>query len=358
MSSLVNELFAFPERLIWILGLITVSYLIWIAARARKRVLAKWNLVRNDALAFAKPKNRPLKTFCYLAGIFFVVLAYMGPQWGQKEQSLKTEGLDLCIAIDVSKSMHAEDILPSRLEQAKNQLTSFLPRLGGDRVTLVAFAGSAYIASPLTADYAALINYLAPLDPSFISNQSTSLDVALSSCLRALKITDTTTPESLEWESAKLIALVTDGEETNESSRPTIDRLKTLGIPVFSIAVGTQEGAKIPIRDERKQLRSYIKDRASGSDAITKLLDESLKKLAQQTGGLVFYAENGLRAWEDFYQATKRFKRNAQDAGSKFSKEHRFQLPLLLAFLFLLWDLVLTEIKFPWSLFNFWRRKP
>jgi Ca-activated chloride channel family protein len=356
----VENLFAFPAHALWFALLGVVIALLILVARARVRVLKKWNLVRSDALAYARPVNRPLKTALYVGGLLFVILAYMGPQWGQKEQALKTEGLDLCIALDLSRSMLAEDILPSRLDQAKNQLTSFLPRMGGDRVTLVAFAGSAYAASPLTADYAALINYLSPLDPSFISNQATSLEAALRTCLRALKIDDTVTPESLEWESSKLIALVTDGEDTSADtvSSPIVKRIVSLGIPVFSIAVGSAAGAKIPVRDERRQLKYYVKDRVAGGDAVTKLLDESLKKLASETQGQVFYAENGLKAWEDFYQATKKFKRSSQDAGSKFSKEHRFQIPLAIALLFLLWDFFLTEIKFPWSLFRFWRRRP
>lgn len=356
---MIDDFFAFPERMFWLLGVVVVGILIWVVNTKRRQLLSRWNLVRDDAPAFARPVNRRLKTVLYILGLICVVLAYMGPQWGQKEQSLKTEGLDICIALDLSRSMLAEDILPSRLEQAKNQLTAFLPKLGGDRVALVAFAGTSYIVSPLTSDYSALINYLSPLDPSFISNQSTSIDSGISSCLRALKIPDNATPESLEWEASKLIAVVTDGEDTaDDDSNPLIDRVKSLGIPIFSIALGTKDGGRIPVRDEQNQLRSYLGDPSTGKPAITKLLDESLKKMAVATDGQVFYAENGLIAWEDFYQATKKFKRSAQDAGSKFTKEHRFQLPLAIAFLLLLWDLFLTEIKFPWSLFAFWRRRP
>lgn len=354
---MIRDIFAFPERAYWLVAALLVAFLIFAVSKKRKALLQKWNLIRSDAPAFTRPANRVLKTALYLAGFVLLALAFMGPQWGQKEHALKTEGLDMCIALDLSRSMLAEDMSPSRLDQAKNQLTAFLPKLGGDRVTLVAFAGSAYMASPLTSDYSALINYLAPLDPSFITNQATSLDSAILNCLRGLKVNDAATAESLEWESAKLIALVTDGESTGDEGSPAVDRLKKLGIPVFAIALGTREGAKIPIRDERGQLRSYLPDPTTGKPAVTKLEDESLKKIAMATEGQVFYGENGLSAWQDFYAATKKFKRSAQDAGSRFSKEHRFQFPLGIAFLFLLWDLLLTETRVPWAKLRFWRRR-
>lgn len=354
---MIQELFAFAERIVWFFAVLLLMFLMWRVSNTRRSILKKWNLHRNDAPAFSNPVNRTLKNILFFVGLTATIVALMGPQWGQKEQSVKTEGLDLCIAIDLSRSMLAEDISPNRLDQAKNQLTAFLPKLAGDRVTLVAFAGSSYIVSPLTSDYSALINYLIPLDPSFISNQATSLDSAIMSCLKGLGITPEATAESLEWESSKLIALVTDGESTSDTRGVALKKVEDLGIPVFSIAVGTKQGAKIPVRDERGQLKGYVMDSSTNQAAITKLYDESLINLAKSSKGQVFYAESGLAAWQNFYEATKNFKRSSQEAGSKFSKEHRFQIPLFIAFMLLLWDLFLTETKFPWHVFAFWRRR-
>ena len=332
-----------------------VLALILRSATVRRKIFSEWNLLKNKALAFSPPKNRGKKNTLYILALVLCVIAMSGLQWGQKEQSLKTEGLDICLAIDISKSMLAEDASPNRLGQIKNQMTAFLPRLSGDRVTLVAFAGSAYIASPLTSDYVALINYLSPLEPSFISNQATSFDTALKTCLRALKIDEIKEQEELEWEASKLIVLVSDGEETISTESPSLQKLKELNVPVYAIASGTPGGAKIPIRDESNRLKGYIKDRAAGTDATTKLQDESLKKIASETGGNVYYASQGLGAWSKFFEDTKNFKRSSQDAGTKLSKEQRFQIPLLIAIIFLLLDFLMTETKFPWT--KYWRKK-
>lgn len=339
----------------WMLVLVAAIFVLILRTSAvRKRFMKQFGLILAKG-SFDRPVNRILKNTLYVVGAFFACLAALGPQWGQKMHAIKAQGLDICFAMDLSRSMLAEDTSPSRLEQAKNQLSIFLPRLGGDRAAVTAFAGSGYIAAPLTVDHAALANFLKPLQPDFISNQATRLDVGVKTCLEALDLDKVEDSSQLLDASAKLVVLITDGEDTEKPTGDAIKRAEKLGVPVYAMAVGSVKGGPIPLRDDSGRITDYVKDPANGQTVLTKLQAESIRDIARQTGGQVFYLSEGVEAWRRFETAISDYKRESRDAGTNLAREHRFQWPLLIAFLLLLLDFFITETRMRFSIP--WKRK-
>lgn len=321
-----------------LLGLIFVTY------RWRRKALAQLQVAKVEN-AFSTPRMRNLKTFCGITGLLFLIIALIGPQWGQKENPIKAEGLDICFGIDLSRSMLAEDVTPSRLQSAKNQLSIFLGRMGGDRAALVGFAGSSFIAAPLTTDHNAIMSFLNPMGPSYISDQSTNLAVGVDSCLAALGLDEIENRLEISDSAAKVIVLVSDGEETGNDFRGAIGKAEKLGVPIYTFAVGTARGSPIPLRTRRGV--EYLRDPENpGQNVISKLQDSRIKDLASRTGGKVFYLTNGVDAWKDFESSIADYKRESIEAGTKLDKESRFQWPLLIAFLLLLIDFFLPETGF------------
>jgi Ca-activated chloride channel family protein len=321
--------------------------LFFATSRLRKKFLETWARPKTKSLnhELATP-IRKYKVILYFAGLLLVWVASLGPQWGQKETQVSSMGLDLCIALDLSQSMLTEDVSPSRLKMAKNQLSIFLPRLGGDRVALVGFAGSSFIASPLTPDKNAVIGFLEPLDSSFISNPTTRLEAGVEGCLKAfgldkLKQSD----EFLENQTTRVIALISDGEDSRKAST-ALERAKDLEIPILTLGIGTEKGSTIPVRSERGELSSYVRDPRTQKPVISRLQKMGLEHLSASTGGKYFNLNDGLATWDSFETELSRFNRESQFSESLKAREERFQWPLLLAFILLLIELVLPELGF------------
>jgi|GEM_PF-1078346 len=338
-----------------LLALVFVIYAMIKTFALRRRFREKMG-VKHFREESARPVNRPFKDAFYLLGTALVVLSALGPQWGQKAHTVKAQGLDICFAVDLSRSMLVEDVSPSRLQAAKNQLSLFLPQLGGDRAALVGFAGSGYVAAPLSPDANALSGFLDPLEPGFISDQATSLGAGIDACFTALKLDQIKDGNEILDEAAKLIVLLSDGDDNVEESGPSIDKAVKLGVPVFSMAVGTAQGGPIALRDPRGNLEGYVKDRKTGQPVTVKLLDKGLLEIAKKTGGQVFYASMGTDAWKKFSDAIANYKRDSREAGTKLDREERFQWPLLVGLLLLLLDFALTETRMfrrlsGWALF-------
>ena len=350
MNALLSDAgigFANPDYTGFVVAWLLVLFLTFATIRWRRKTLTTLNALSWPD-AFEKPKWRAFKTFCQVLGLLCLVVALIGPQWGQKEKVVKAEGLDLCFAVDLSRSMLAEDVTPNRLQAAKNQLTIFMQGMGGDRAALVGFAGSAFVAAPLTTDHRALVSFLDPMDSTYISDQSTNLSVGIDACLKALGLDKVKDRAEIADLAAKVVVLVSDGEETGEDFKGAIARAENLGVPVYGFAVGTARGGLIPIRNDRGV--QYLKDPANPSaNVITKLEEKKLKEISEKTGGKVFYLSGGVEILKDFLAALANYKRDSVDAGTRLDREDRFQWPLALALLFLFLDFLIPELGFSWK---------
>lgn len=301
------------------------------ATKARARLFGP-GLVTKLAPGWS-PRRPLVKGALQTAAFAILAFALAGPRIGSREVTVKRRGIDLMIAIDVSNSMLARDVAPSRLSKAKREVATFLERLDGDRVGLVAFAGDAYLQCPLTLDYGAARMFLDILDPGSVTRQGTNLGAAIRTSLASFPEGD---------DKYKAIILLTDGEDLAGEGVRAAEEAATRGIRIDAIGVGSEEGEPIPEVSEGGAAGGYKKDR-SGQIVMTKLDVESLERIALATGGQFHRATTGELELDRLYEAISTMEER-EIGERKFTQyEERFQIPLAIALLLLFIDFLIPE---------------
>ena len=212
------------------------------------------------------------KAALMIASMALMAIALTQPQWGYEWEELRQEGVDIIIAIDVSNSMLAGDIKPNRLERAKRKVSDLLQMLDGDRVGLVAFAGTSYLQCPLTLDYAAAAIFLDSIDTDLIPVQGTAIGHAIRTATRAFSQTE---------RKSKALILITDGEDHEGKAMSAAKEAGEQGIIIFTIGIGQEMGAPMP---SLKSGRGFKKDK-SGEVIVSRLNETLLQKISLATGG-------------------------------------------------------------------------
>src|SRR5438876_4700745 len=218
--------------------------------------------------------------FIFLSLAFALgVAAVMNPRKPGGSESINRKGIDVAIALDVSKSMLATDLQPSRLERAKQFITRLMNEMPNDRIALVLFAGKAYLQMPLTVDHGAAAMYISSAGPDAVPQQGTVISDALNMSVRAFDNTD---------RRFKTIVLISDGEDHDEEAINTAEELSQQGVMINTIGIGSAEGSEIidPATGEAK------KDPATGATVITKLNEDELKQIAEKTNGIYIHLQN------------------------------------------------------------------
>ena len=328
--------FSRPEVL-WALGIaaLLLPVLAWAAfraaARARSRLL-KAELVPKLARGFSLGRRRT-KLVLQVSGVLLLLFALAGPRVGSREITVKRRGVDLMIALDTSLSMEARDIPPSRLLKAKREISTFLDRLEGDRVGLVAFAGDAFLQCPLTIDYGAARMFLEVMDGNSVSKPGTNLGAAIRKALGGFGEGE---------DKYKAIVLVTDGEDHGGDALAAAEEAGRRGIRIFTIGVGSEGGEPIPLADDGTAGGGYKKDRG-GEIVMTALDTETLERIALATGGEFHRATTGELELDRILDTLSRIEEREVASRSFTQWEERFQLPLGLGLLLLLIDFLLPE---------------
>ena len=219
------------------------------------------------------PFNWWIRNVLIITALFFLIIALARPQWDKEIHDVQRRGIDIAVCIDVSKSMDATDISPSRIDRAKDQISLFIDQLNGDRVALIPFAGVAHVQCPLTDDYGAAQMFLNTLDTEFIPIYGTNVGAALK------KATEVFPDESKH----KLVILVSDGEDLEEKGLKLAEEMRKNGITVYTLGIGSPEGSPIPISNENGTVE-YVKD-DNGEIVMSRLDTETLSKIAGTTGG-------------------------------------------------------------------------
>ena len=208
--------------------------------------------------------------------VLFLV-ALLGPTFGNDTKEIKSVGKDILIAIDLSESMNAFDVQPTRLEKVKYELKKIVEEFSSDRIGLIIFSSEAFVQCPLTYDQAALNLFIETLSSSLVPNTGTDFGPALTMALDKIESDEASTVD----QKAKVIILISDGDHLGEDTGNIRDEVKNRGIKLFTLGVGTAQGSKIQAG------RGFKKDR-QGNDVVTKLDRQSLKELAARTGGKYF----------------------------------------------------------------------
>jgi len=251
-----------------------IFFLIW--SKKKKKQLLDFFLSESLVYRLLDPltlKRVKIDTILTAFAVFFLILALTQPRWSYYWKDLTQEGVDIIIALDVSNSMLAQDIKPNRLERAKHKIIDLLNMLEGDRVGLVAFAGTSYLQCPLTLDYSAARIFLNAIDTNLIPVQGTAIGHAIRTSVEAFNEEDT---------QSRVIILITDGEDHTGDALPSAKWAKEHETKIFAIGIGQKIGAPIPNNDAENP--GFKKD-AYGEVILSKLDEPTLQAMALHTKG-------------------------------------------------------------------------
>ncbi len=292
------------------------------SSRTRARLLERFAASRllPGLLASHSPAMRAVKHGCVVTAVLLIVLALARPQVGYEWREVTTRGVDVVFAVDASRSMLAEDVRPNRLERVRLAVFDLLPRLKGDRIGLVAFAGTSFLQCPLTLDYDAFRQSLEAVDTQVIPQGGTNIGAAIREAVEALG----------PGQNHKAVVLLTDGEDLEESAVEAAREAAKAGVAVFTVGVGTPDGELIPVRNERGQIE-YVRD-VAGQIVKSRLDEATLRRVAEAAGG--FYVGLGARGegLQQAYQAGVEALPK-EESGSRLQRQplERFQWPLAVA---------------------------
>ncbi len=299
-----------------------------------------------EKLSPQRSKFKPLLKLLMLSlGISLLIIGLVNPKIGTQLETVKREGVDIVFAIDVSKSMLAEDIAPNRLEKSKRLVSAIINKLVSDRIGIIAYAARAIPQLPITTDYGAAKMFLQALNTNMLSSQGTALDAALD--LSGTYFDD-------EDQTNRVVFLISDGEDHSEEGSSAAQRAANMGIRIFTFGVGTDDGAPIPIK-RNGVVDSYKKD-IEGQTVITKRNTLILQEIAQAADG-EYIDGNDTQAVVDFVAETLKNMDKKEFEAKKFvSYKDQFQVFLFIGFLLILLELFLFETKTKWvqrlNLFN------
>jgi len=287
-----------------------------------------------------------LKLMFFLLGITFLILGLVNPKIGTKLETVKREGVDIVFAVDVSKSMLAEDIAPNRLEKAKRLVSEIINQLASDRIGIIAYAGQAFPQLPITTDYGAAKMFLQNMNTDMLTSQGTAINEAIELA---------TTYYDDEDQTNRVLFIISDGEDHSEGTTlKAVEDAVEAGIQIFTIGVGKSKGAPIPIK-RNGVVESLKKDR-QGEVVITKLNEVVLQDIASEGNGEYIDGTNTGDAVEQIKEILIQMDKTEFEAKQFAEYKDQFQWFLGVGLLFLFLDVFILDKKTKWlkklNLFN------
>ena len=286
-----------------------------------------------------------LKLVMLLLGITFLVISLTNPKMGTKLKTVKREGVDVVFALDVSKSMLAEDIAPNRLEKAKQIISKTIDKLGSDRVGIIIYAGNSYPLLPITTDHAAANMFLQNATPEMVSSQGTAINDALELAK---------TYYDNDEQTNRFLIIISDGEDHQEETKQVAQNLANEGVKIFTVGVGTEKGGPIPLRINGSMI-GYKKDR-KGETVITKRTPEVLQGIADASNGRYIDGNVTKKPVKIISEIITNAEKNEFETKQFDDYKDQFQWFLGLGLFFLIIDVFLLEKKTKWimkiDLFN------
>ena len=273
----INEImWGAPSNSVWFF--LAVLMFLLLCYRYRKQRRIQNFLVGNHRqfLRNISPKKQLFKCLLMVTGFLFLCIALLRPQWSKTEETVMQTGRDVYIGLDISRSMLASDCKPNRLVCAKEKIKRLLKKLSCERVGLILFSGSAFVQCPLTSDYAAFDLYLDAVDAELISSGTTALDQAIRQALTSFS--------AIPERKSKLLVLFTDGEDFSQNLNDIKQESVDAHLSIFTVGVGTTDGAPVPLFDEHGALIGHQKN-SQGGVVISRLNEGILRALSYDAGG-------------------------------------------------------------------------
>lgn len=269
--------------------------------------------------------------------ISFLIIALVNPKMGTKLETVKREGVDVVFALDVSKSMLAEDIAPNRIEKSKQLVNQIINNLGSDRVGIIAYAGSAYPQLPITTDYSSAKLFLSQMNTDMLSSQGTAIKEAIE--LAKTYYND-------EEQTNRVLFIISDGEDHVGESSAIAEQASEEGIKIFTIGVGDTGGGPIPLK-RNGIIQSYKKDQ-NGETVITRLNEDTLKEIAAEANGEYINGKNTAEVLEKVQDLLNKMDKKEFEAKQFADFKDQFQWFLAAGLLLLFLDIFLLDRKTGW----------
>lgn len=321
-----------------IIVLLLGIFAFWAISRKKKllSIFGDIPLIMKNApyISFARQRT---KLVLILVSLIFVSTALARLQFGTHLEVLKRQGIDIVVALDVSNSMLAKDMIPNRLTKAKQEITGIIDRLKGDRIGLVAFAGEAFTQCPLTLDYASARFLLGAMDQTSVSIQGTSITKAIKN---ADKMFDEKTKKH------KVMLLLTDGEDHEEGAIAAAEEARKNGVKIYTVGIGNPNGEPIPVLDRNKKQVGFRKDE-NGEVIMTRLDEVILQKIALATGGKYYHATAGEIELDRIFDEISQLEKKEFEGTLVTRYDDRFQWPLLIALFLIIGEFFVSERKKP-----------
>lgn len=336
------------EKFFWLLLIVPVLLLFYFLQLFWKRTKQK-QFAKPEMLMQLSPdrsKFKPaLKFGLLLVALGAMAFALVNPKIGTKMETVTREGVDIVFALDVSKSMEAEDVAPSRLEKSKQLVTQVINNLGSDRIGLIGYAGSAFPQLPITTDYASAKMFLQSMNTDMVSSQGTAIR-------EAIKLASTFYDQ--DSQTSKVLIIISDGEDHEGDALAVAEEAAEQGIRIFTIGVGTPKGGPIPIK-RNGVIQSYKKDQ-NGETVITRMSDQTLKEIADVANGKYMQGNVTSEVTGEVAEFLQTLDQTEFEAKQFADYQSQFQWFLGLAILLLLADIFMLERKTAWvkrlNLFN------
>ena len=319
--------FANIEMLWWLITIpvFVIAYII-ITKRKQRQLMEFGDPELMAQLMPDASKSRPIVKFTLLmVALVLLIVAAARPQYGQQEKTVKRQGIEVMVALDISNSMLAEDVAPNRLDRAKQMLSKMIDNMTDDKVGLVVFAGEAFTQLPITCDYVSAKMFLNTISPKLIPTQGTAIGAALQTAIRSFG--------SQESDAGRAIILITDGENHEDDATAVAKQAQELGIQVFVIGIGKPEGSPIPVPGTN----DYIKDR-SGQVVVSRLNEEMCQEIAQAGKGAYVRCDNTNTAMRALQQELERIATTDLETTVYADYNEQYQSFLLIALLLLVID--------------------
>ncbi|MBT3217134.1 MAG: VWA domain-containing protein [Candidatus Marinimicrobia bacterium] len=313
---------------IFLLILIPIAglMLVWLAQNRKRTPWLKGSSasVQKALLSGLDENRKKRKGWFFAFSLMLLIFAVSGPQIGIRLSPVERKGIDLVFAIDVSNSMNAEDVKPSRLEKAKYEISQVIRRLKGDRVAMIVYAGVSHFYLPLTTDYEAAQLFLENIDTGMIPTQGTSLSSALNTAISGFQE---------ESQKHKVVILVSDGEDHEGEAVAIAEKATKNGMTIHTVGVGTLKGSLIPVPHQRENNMQYKRDR-SGKLVTTMLNEGILKDLAEAGNGIYTRFDNRQGGFNALLNAVDDMEKKTFKTFVYSEFEDRYQIFTALSMLF------------------------
>lgn len=342
MYQLDEKIYFYVLGIIPFLVVLFIGYRIW-QKHAQKRFADAETLNRlspNKSIF-----KSVLKLVLILLAISCLAIALVNPKIGTKMETVKREGVDIVFAIDVSKSMIAEDIAPNRLEKAKRLVSEIINNLASDRIGIIAYAGQAHPQLPITTDYSAAKMFLQSMNTDMMSSQGTAINEAIQLA---------TTYYDDQDQTNRVLFLISDGEDHSNATAEAVEEASAAGIKIYTIGIGTAKGGPMPIR-VNGVIDTYKKDR-NGEVVITKLNESILQAIAREGNGEYINGTNTNEVVTQVTDILSQMDKTEFESKQFADFKDQFQWFIAAAIFLLFLDIFMSERKTAWiqklNLFN------